>query len=146
MRTAELTLPGAKGAEDAQLVVFYFGRGAAGSIPANIDRWCRQLQQPDGRPSREVAVTDERVINGLTVHTLDLTGTFIAETTPGSGIRLNKPDHRLVAAIVETEVGPYYFKLVGPAVTIAHWADDYESMLASFEAAPAGDPAGFDHP
>ena len=55
MRVAEFTLPRADGdAEDAQLIVYYFG-GQGGSVDANIQRWVGQMQQPDGRPSSAVA-------------------------------------------------------------------------------------------
>src|SRR5450432_1662762 len=40
---------------EAELVVYYFGEGGAGSADANIDRWLGQITQPDGRPTRDVA-------------------------------------------------------------------------------------------
>ena len=51
MRVAEFSLPrAAGGAEDAQLIVDYFG-GSGGSIDAKINRWIAQMQQADGKPS-----------------------------------------------------------------------------------------------
>ncbi len=53
MRFAEFTLPRAAGDfEDAQLVIYFFGKGAGGNVEDNIDRWLSQVQQPDGKPSR----------------------------------------------------------------------------------------------
>ena len=56
MRVAEFTLPRVQGdAEDAQLVLYFFG-GQGGSVDANIERWVSiEIQQPDGKPSSAVA-------------------------------------------------------------------------------------------
>ena len=42
----------------------------------------------------------------------------MAETAPGSGERVNKPGFRMRAAILESDHGAYYVKLVGPAATV----------------------------
>ncbi len=61
MRVAEYDLasPGS-GGRNASLVVYYFGPGSAGSVDANIERWCSQFTQPDGRDSYDVARIDTR--------------------------------------------------------------------------------------
>ena len=47
MRVAQYKLPKAEGdAEDASLVVYYFGPAQGGSVDANIDRWISQIEQP----------------------------------------------------------------------------------------------------
>lgn len=147
MRAAEFSLGGENGEGDASLVMYYFGPGSAGSIEANLDRWCGQFSQPDGRNSKDVAKTNVRTINGMRVHTLDLGGTYVAETRPGSGNRLNEPNSHLLAAIVETEAGPYYLKLHGPAVTVEAWRESYDAMLRSLHPRPTGDAQdGVEHP
>ena len=86
MRVAEYVLPRAAGdTEDGELIVYFFG-GSGGSVDANIERWLGQMQQPDGRASRDVATRSTRVINGLNVTTLDLAGTYVAEVRPGSSV------------------------------------------------------------
>jgi hypothetical protein len=76
MRVAEFTLPHAEGdAEDAQLIVYYFG-GQGGSIDANIQRWVGQMQQADGQPSSAVAKRETRKVNGLTLTLVDVSGTY----------------------------------------------------------------------
>src|SRR5438309_1885424 len=72
MRVAEFTLPRAAGdAEDAQLVVYYFG-GSGGSVDANMQRWVGQIQQPDGRPSSAASKKETRTVNGLAVTLVDV--------------------------------------------------------------------------
>lgn len=136
MRVAEFVVPKAPGdAEDAELVVYFFG-GMGGGVEANIDRWIGQLQQPDGSPSKDKARREEQTINGLKVTTVDVTGTYVAELRPGSAERHNKPGFRLRAAVVQAPRGPYYIKMTGPAKTIAAADADFRSFLASLRTAP----------
>lgn len=131
MRVTEFRLPRVPGdAEDAELVVFYFG-GDGGSVDANLQRWIAQMEQPDGRSSFEVASTTGFDANGLAVTLLDVSGTYVAATRPGAATRLNKPDFRLLAAVVETPIGPYFFKLTGPDRTVALWEDPFNGFLRS---------------
>jgi hypothetical protein len=133
MRVAELTLPRAAGdAEDAQLIVYYFG-GQGGGVDANIQRWVGQMQQPDGKPSSAAAKRQSRKVNGLTVTLVDVGGTYVAETAPGGGQRHNKPNFRLRAAVVETSNGPYFIKLTGPEKTVTKWDQAYEQFVASIK-------------
>ena len=131
MRVAEFRLPRVPGdAEDAELVVFYFG-GSGGSVEANLQRWIGQMEQPDGRSSFELASTTGFEANGLAVTVLDVPGTYVAAVSPGSPTRLSRPDFRLVAAVVETPLGPYFFKLTGPARTVARWDHRFQEFLRS---------------
>lgn len=132
MRVAEFTLPKVAGdAEDGQLTVYYFG-GQGGTVQANLDRWIGQITQPDGRASKDVATTTTmKTTSGLSVALVDVSGTYVAEVTPGSKERLNKPGFRLRAAVVETPTGPYFVKLTGPAKTIAKWNDSYLAFVKS---------------
>jgi len=102
MRVAQFTLPREKGDTDpAELVVYYFG-GSGGSVEANIERWLAQMQQPDGRPSKAVATRESRTVNGLSVSLVDVSGTYVAETAPGSAEHHNSPNFRLRAGVVQT--------------------------------------------
>lgn len=131
MRVTEFQLPRVPGdAENAELVVFYFG-GSGGSVEANLERWIGQMEQPDGRSSFEVASTTGFDANGLAVTVLDVPGTYVAAISPASSERVNKPRFRLLAAVVETPVGPYFFKLTGPDRTVARWDQPFSAFLRS---------------
>jgi predicted dehydrogenase len=133
MRVAQYRLPKVEGdTEDASLVLYYFGQGQGGSTAANIERWIGQMKQPDGS-----AVKDAKQITfetgGLKMTTVDVSGTYVAETAPGSGTFFNKPGSRLRAAVVETPKGFYYVKLVGPEKTVAQWNESFLGYIKSFE-------------
>ncbi len=134
MRVAQYRLPKAEGdTEDASLVLYYFGQGQGGSTAANMERWVGQFKQADGSASKEKAKEESVDANGLKIATVDISGTYVAETAPGSGTLHNKPGYRMRAAVVETPKGSYYVKLVGPEKTVTQWNDSFMSYLRSFE-------------
>jgi hypothetical protein len=134
MRVAQYLLPKAEGdGEDAQLVLYYFGQGQGGSVEANLERWIGQMEQSDGRPSKEKAKTETMTVNGLKTTVLDVAGRYTAEMTPGGGSRHDKTNYRMRAAVIETPKGAYFIKLVGPEKTIARWDQSFNDYVKSFE-------------
>jgi hypothetical protein len=133
MRVAQYKLPKADGdAEDALLVVYYFGQGQGGSAQANIDRWINQVKQPDGKPSKEKAKTETLTVNGLPVNTVDVTGNYAGGMSPDSAPANNKSIYRLRAAVIDTPKGSYFVKLTGPEKTVSHWDQAYTDYIKSF--------------
>jgi hypothetical protein len=134
MRVAQYKLPKADGdPEDGSLVLYYFGAGQGGNVQANIDRWINQMQQSDGSASKDKAKTGDLTVNGLKVSTVDVSGTYTAEMSPGSGDHHNNANYRLRAAVIETPKGNYFAKLVGPTNTVAKWDQAFNDYLKSFE-------------
>jgi len=133
MRVAQYKLPKAAGdSEDALLVLYYFGQGQGGSAQANIDRWINQIQQPDGRPSKERAKTDTLTVNGLQVSTVDVVGNYAGGMSPDSAPANNKSIYRLRAAVIDTPKGSYFVKLTGPEKTVNRWDQAYSDYIKSF--------------
>ena len=134
MRVAQYKLPKAEGdTEDGSLVVYYFGQGQGGATQANIDRWISQMHQPDGSDSKERAKSETLTVKGLKVTMVDVTGTYSAEMSPGSGDFTSKPNYRLRAAVVETPKGSYFAKLTGPEKTISRWDQAFRDYISSFQ-------------
>ena len=132
MRAAEFTLPAKPGAE-AALVVFYFGAKGAGSVEDNLDRWLGQFQQPDGKDSRSVAKIEKTQFAGQDATYVSVTGRFVAGAMPGGGGPIDKPDQEMLAAIVASPSGPYYFKLVGAKATVDANTKAFRDMLESLK-------------
>jgi len=133
MRVVSYTLPAAEGDEDAELVVYYFGPDQGGSVEANLDRWYGQFEQPGGGSTKEAAEREEREVNGMTVHVVDVGGTYVAETRPGSGRRVNEPGHRMLAAVVVAPGGSHFVKLIGPEDTVERWAESFDAFLEAMQ-------------
>jgi hypothetical protein len=113
--------------------------GAGGSVQANVDRWAGQFIQPDGGTTQDKLTTKKLEVAGCHVTMVDITGTFLDQ--PGGpfagGATVQRPDYRMLAAIVETpEAGTYFLKFYGPAATIGSHADGFRTMLEGM--VPAG--------
>lgn len=136
-RAAQLRLPsGAEGVDDAELVVFYFGAQGAGSVEENLKRW-RGHFEGAAADAGEVTREDR---GEVALHTLDLTGTYAAETSPGSGVRVRREGWRLLGAILVTRNGEYYLKLLGPAAVVERWAGSFRGFVGSAEVRAVVDP------
>lgn len=134
MRVAQYRLPKAEGdTENGSVVLYYFGQGQGGSTAANIERWVGQMKQADGGSSKAAAKEEHLDVNGLKVTTVDVGGTYVAETMPGSGTFENKPGYRLLAGVVETPNGSYFLKLIGPEKTVVRWNESFLSFVKSFK-------------
>ena len=113
--------------------------GAGGSVQANVDRWYGQFSQPDGGNTKDKATTKTLKLAGSTVTLVDVSGTY--KDTPGGpfagGKTIERPDYRMLAAIVETaDAGSHFLKFYGPAETVAKEADGFRKMVEGL--VPAG--------
>jgi hypothetical protein len=122
---------GAGDSEDAEVVLFFFGKGKGGSAQENLDRWYGQFAQPDGKPSRDTAVVTIRTVNGLRVTAVDLTGTYKPGPMASGPLPPPKRDYRMLAAVIEGDDGPWFLKATGPAKTIAGAKAGFDETLAS---------------
>jgi len=128
MRAAQFELPGAPG--EVEVLVYYFGQNGAGSVQDNVDRWLSQFTQADGKPSSEVAKVEQATLAGQEATLVSVSGRYVARAMPG-GQSVDKPDQSLVAAIVPSPRGPYYFRLIGAQGAVAAQAEKFRGMLAS---------------
>ena len=134
VRKAQLRLPGG-GDGDAELVIYNFGTTpeAGGSVEANFGRWCGQFVQTDGRDSKDVAARREAEISGMAVHTIDISGRYVAAVRPGSPEKHDKPGHRMLGSVIISPEGKYFLKLLGPNATVEKHAALYEEFLRSLK-------------
>ena len=126
MRLATYLIPAADGdSEEAECAVF---ANIGGGVQANIDRWVGQFEKTDGPPIQKQAT-----INGLIVTTVDVSGTF-----KGGGPMMGqsgppKAGYRLLGAIAAGPEGEFFFKLTGPAKTVAAADREFQTMLKSLK-------------
>jgi hypothetical protein len=131
MRAADFELTAEPG-QDAELIVYYFGEGGAGSVEDNLNRWLGQFTQADGKPSQSVAKIEKTKVAGQDATTVSVSGHYAAMAMPG-GSAVDKQDQAMLAAIVASPSGPYYFKLVGAKKTIDANAAKWKALLASLK-------------
>lgn len=131
MRAATYIVPAAKGdSEGAECAVF---TNIGGGVQANIDRWIGQFEQADGSSSAAKAKQKTETINGFAVTTVDLTGTFAGGGMAMGQPATKKPNYRLLGAIIEGPSGEVFFKLTGPAKTMAAAQSEFQTMLKSIK-------------
>lgn len=132
MRLKQFTVPGKAG--DAEIIVFFFGQGQGGSVQGNVDRWKGMFKPPAGKTIDQVSKLD--TLKGAKAKTtiLDVSGTYLHKASPmGPGPAEERPDHRMLAAVMETPTGAYYIRLVGPAKTVSEQKKAYEGWLKAFK-------------
>ncbi len=127
MRLAQAGVPGSAG--PGQLTVFHFGPGGGGGVDANLQRWAGQVQPKEGSsPRRETFET-----GAFRVTWIDVAGTILPSTM-GVGPTEPQPDSRLLAAVVEGNQGPWFFKLTGPDATLDAQREAFLGMLRGVRA------------
>jgi hypothetical protein len=139
MRRAQYKIPHAGAdATDAELTVITFGGGMGGDNEANIQRWLGQLEQPDGRPTSAVAQRRTLTVAGLTALVVEAPGRIRGGMAmPGAPPPAGFERGRLLAAIVQTPNGPWFFKLTGGDETVAGARAAFEGMLRSIRVGAA---------
>ena len=81
-------------------------------------------------------------MNTLRLTIADMRGTYIASVRPGATERHHRPEHRMIAAVIEDDGdddgdgGPWYLRVLGPEATVAKWETSVEAFLSSLEGAP----------
>lgn len=132
MRQATYRVPDAGGdAEDARMVVYYFGPNSGGGVEANMSRWRDQFTGVDD----SAVERSTQIVHGLRQHLLSIErGTFASGMARGP--KAPKSDFGLLAAIVESPSGHYFFKLTGPSDTVRSQHDSFMKFLDSVRLAP----------
>lgn len=128
MRVATYAIPAVQGdAEGAECAVFYFGAGQGGGVEANLERWTGQFQ-PGARSKRSA-----KKVNGVQVSLADVTGTYTAHGGSTTQPQGDQPGWRLLGAIAESPQGAVFFKLAGPAKTVAAASRGFDAMVGSLK-------------
>jgi len=128
MRKAQWEIAGGKGAGPASLVVFFFGSGGAGGVEANLERWHGQFEaEAGGKPV--TPKTEKKKVGGMAVTTTEVTGRYVASMSPGASEKNDETGWMLLGAILETPMGPYYFKLTGPKATVSAARKDFRALI-----------------
>lgn len=119
---AEFSLPGTDGDNaDARLTV----STAGGSVEANIQRWKGQFD-----PLTEETPQEEIDVAGIQVAVVDLAGNFNDQRGPFAPA-VQRPDYRMIAAIIPVNGQLHFVKATGPQQTMAAHADEIREFVRS---------------
>jgi len=133
MRRAQLSAPGSAGA--AELIVYFFGPQGAGTSQENVDRWIGQFSNPDGSAVSN-AKQASSTVSGMDTTRLEVAGQYAGGMNPAGQQQAGQANQRLIAAIVNSQGGPYYFKFLGPSATVTENAEAFDGLISSIVASP----------
>ena len=136
MRAYQFKIPGANGdSSDAELVIFYFGPGGAGTVDSNIARWKGMFIPPQGKTIDDVTKVDHFKVGDQDVTYLDISGTYKFKARPfdPNAKEELKPDHRMEGVVFGSNKGPYFLRLVGPAKTVSQHKKEFDDWLKAFK-------------
>jgi hypothetical protein len=133
VRAAQFTISDKKD-EQADLVVTFFGPNGVGPVDANIDRWVGQVQQANGKPSKDIAKIEQVKIAGQDATLVSVSGHVMTQQMgPSSPPAVDITDGGLIGAIVTSPSGPYYFKITGYKKTLDAAAPKFRAMLTGMK-------------
>ena len=129
MRLAQLKVDPIEGDNyPAELVVFAFP-GGAGSVEQNLQRWQRMFKDKDGHAPR----IESKTVKGKNVDVVraETSGHY----TPAQFGRPEpeRPDARLLGAIITTEDVGYFIRMVGPNKTMIKLRPDFDELLTTIQ-------------
>jgi hypothetical protein len=132
MRIKQFTVPGKAG--DAEIVIFYFGQGQGGSVEDNLARWKKQFEAPAGKTLDQMSKTESLKLASTSATLLDISGTYLFKARPMDPAPGEpRPNHRMLAVVLETPKGNYFIRLVGPDKTVLAARKDFIRWVKSFK-------------
>lgn len=118
MRMMEFAIPGA----EANMAGFYFGNRPK-MVDGNIERWRGQFTEQDSFDRKKL---DEGPVF------VKITGTYKKKPFPMAQKFTKAPGFMTLAAIVPSNQGPYFFKLVGKEDNLKKVEPDFMTFLKSY--------------
>jgi hypothetical protein len=123
-------------AEDAEVLVLFFGTGSGGDRDKQWSEWFSQF---DGDAKTE-AKRESFEVRGMQVETFEHVGTYklnMGPQRPGmktSPVQMVKKNFRMIGAVVKTkDRGNWFFRMVGPNETVLASKAAFRAMLESVE-------------
>lgn len=131
LRSHQFRLPaGMPDLADAEVIVMPDSNpDPAKSFP----RWKESFMPPEGKTADDISTVSKSEIAGLTVNTLDVTGTWKFKERPFDPKSKEelRPDYRVIWVIVASKDEATHVRLSGPAVVVKKWYPEFETWLKS---------------
>ena len=125
MISQEFAVPAAKGdPRDGRMTVSSVG----GTVEANVDRWAGQFSQPDGAKTADKMKVRKKTLAGQEVSLVDISGTY-QESAGMMQAATERPDYRMLAAIIPGEGTSFFIKFYGPKKTVAEHEKEFRAMI-----------------
>ena len=107
---------------------------SGGGVEANVKRWMGQFTQADGAATADATNRDQREVAGQEVHVVDISGTYADRPRGPMGPKTDRPDYRMLGAIIVTDSGEFYVKMYGNQELMDQADDSFQSFVDSLQA------------
>lgn len=120
---------------DPELQITFFGKGGGGGLDANVQRWQGMFEAPEGKKIDDVTKTDKFKVGKAEVVVVDISGTYLEKFPPfaPNAKTIRRPDYRRINVFMDSENGPFFMNLTGPAKTIERNMKDFNNWLRAFK-------------
>jgi hypothetical protein len=121
--------------QDAEMIIFYFGPGGGGGTDENVKRWKGFFKPPAGKSIDDVTKIDKLKIGDVNAVYVDISGIYLEKFPPfaPNAKITERPDYRMIGVVFESPRGPYFFRLIGPAKTVAENKKGFDDWLKGFK-------------
>ena len=127
MRIEQFRLKGPANSEDAELSIYHFP-GKGGSVENNLKRWISKFEDTS-------ALKKEKFNLGkLPITKVYISGTYLKSSAPMiiDSPKIKLENYSMLALMVETADGPWFFKAVGPQASVDLNLPSINSFQKSF--------------
>lgn len=133
-RTHQFKVPGAEKGDEADVVIFSFG-GGGGGVNENIDRWKKTFRPPEGKSLDDISKVDTYKVGDIKITYLDISGTYEFRNPPfDPNAKLERrPNYRMFSVYFDSEDGPYFIRMTGPAKTMESNKKGFDEWLKNFK-------------
>jgi hypothetical protein len=121
--------------DKAEVIIFFFGTGQGGSGEANIERWKKMFLPPERKKIDDVTKVEKMKVSNVPVTFVDINGTYLSKTPPfDPNAQVTPfPNYRMIGVVFESDKGPYFIRLIGPANTVAYYKQGFDDWLKGFK-------------
>ncbi len=133
MRLTQFRLPKKGDGKDAAELVIFKGLGGGGK--ANVERWKKQFEAPEGKNIDDVSEVKEIKIGDRPAVYLDVRGTYLFTLQPFNprSKKEKRPDYRMLAIYFDGPKEIYQIKLTGSAKTVEAYKRGFEEWVKNFK-------------
>jgi hypothetical protein len=131
MQKEKLKIEPVKGDDDGAELIITALPGAAGGVEMNVARWEKTFKDKDGNQAK----AEVKKVKGQNVEVsrVEIAGHYTPANFGGPK-QPDKPNARLLGAIVITDSNGYFLRLIGPEKTVNAAKADFDKMIASMKA------------
>jgi hypothetical protein len=135
-RVNQFAIPKSEGdKEDAELVIFFFGKGSGGGTADNVKRWKGMFAAPAGKTIDDLTKIEMFKVGDVDITYVTISGTYLTKFPPfaPNAKVIPKENYRFIGVIFDSKDGPYFMRVTGAARTVDANKEGFDKWLKGFK-------------